>query len=282
MDFVQVRFSKRFLRSTAVFTTLLCFALNCLAVAAQQPGRQPLPFERGEELVYQAEFNRGLLRGVNVAEFRFKAVSEQIARGTDDAVILRLTGDVVSKGLFPRIAGFHFHQHIESTADAQPFTALRTIRSEEQGKRSRLLEAVFDHQARRAIWIERKPNQQTTSVEFSEPIQDVLTAIYFLRTQKLEPGQSFFVPLSDSGRMYQVAVVVRERKELKTVIGRVKTIRVEPALFGDDAPIRARGQLSIWLTEDERRLPVRAQLKHDVGTFDIKLKRVTYTDRSAK
>ena len=259
-----------------VFAAYLIFC--SAAVVAQQTKVKDLPFARGEELVYQAEFSRALLRGVDVAEFRFNSTSEHIARGADDPIILHLTGDVVSKGLFPRIAGFKFHQHIESTADPEPFTTLRTMRSEEQGKRLRQIEAVFDHQARKATWIERQPNQRTTSVDFTEPIQDVLTAIYFLRTQKLEIGKSFEVLLSDSGRVYHVPVSVAERKTIDTAVGRVKAIRVEPALFGDDSLLHTRGQLSIWLTEDERHLPVRAQLKVEIGTFDIKLKRVIYSD----
>ncbi|HXI25219.1 MAG TPA: DUF3108 domain-containing protein [Pyrinomonadaceae bacterium] len=264
----------------AAIITLIAGA--SLLAPGQAVQHSPLPFARGEELVYQAEFSRALLRGVDVAEFRFNSTSEHIARGTDDPIILHLTGDVVSKGLFPRIAGFKFHQHIESTADAEPFTTLRTTRSEEQGKRVRQIEGVFDHQTRKATWIERQPNQRTTSIDFTEPIQDVLTAIYFLRTQQLDVGKSFEVLLSDSGRVYRVPVNVVERKTMDTAVGRVKAIRIEPALFGDDALLHARGQLSIWLTEDERHLPVRAQLKMEIGTFDIKLKRVTYSDATAK
>jgi Protein of unknown function (DUF3108) len=276
---------KTFLSSvarTGVALLLLSPAFNI--ALGQQAQRAALPFERGEELVYQAEFNRGLLRGVDVAEFRFKVGTEHIARGTaaDDPVILRLVGDVTSKGLFPRIAGFRFHQHVESVADPNPFTVLRTSKLDEQGKRTRASEAVFDHQARKVTWTERDPNQsqppRTSSIEFSEPIQDVLTVIYFLRTQKLEVGKSFDVPLSDSGRVYRFSVAVLERKQISTVIGRVNAVRVEPALFGDSSLVRGRGTLSIWITEDSRHLPVRAQLKVDIGTFDIKIKRVSYSD----
>ena len=113
-------------------------------------------------------------------------------------------------------------------------------------------------------------------------LDEFLTAIYFLRTQNLDVGKSFEILLSDSGRVYRVPVNVTERKTIDTAVGRVKAIRVEPALFGDDALLHTRGQLSIWLTEDERHLPVRAQLKVEIGTFDIKLKRVTYSDATAK
>jgi len=248
--------------------------------AAQQPRRTPLPFERGEELVYQAEFSRALLRGADVAEFRFKSTSEYISRGADDPVVLHLTGDVVSKGLFPRIAGFKFHQHVESVADAEPFRVLHTSKVEEQGKRSRVLEAAFNHETRKAVWTERNPNPGSISIDFSEPIQDVLTVIYFLRTRTLNVGDTFDVPVSDAGRVFRLSVKAVERKELNTVLGKVKTIRVEPALFGDTELVRARGALSIWVTEDDRHLPVRAQLKVDVGTFDIKLKRVSYLEEN--
>ncbi|HEY5074853.1 MAG TPA: DUF3108 domain-containing protein, partial [Pyrinomonadaceae bacterium] len=186
------------------------------------------------------------------------------------------------KGLFIRIAGFHFHEHVESTVDPSPFTVLRTNKLEEQGKRVRASEAVFDHEARKVTWTERDPNQsqpaRTSAIDFSEPIQDILTVIYFLRTQKLEVGKSFDVPVSDSGRVFRFSVAVVERKQINTVLGRVTAVRVDPALFGENGLVRSRGSLSIWITEDSRRLPVKAQLKVDIGTFDIKLKRVSYND----
>jgi len=259
-----------------VIAALLFIALTSALAQAQLTRREPLPFEPGEELIYSGEFTRGLLRGVEVAELHFTAQSEQIARGTDDAIVLHLTGDVKSKGLFPRIAGFKFHQHVESKADAQPFTVLRTDKIEEQGKRRRVLDAEYDHEKRKVIWRERSPNPQGGAFDFTEPIQDVLTVIYYLRTQKLEVGKSFDVPVTDAGRVFTLSVAAVEQKEIDTVLGRVNAIRVEPALFGDNSAVRAKGKLSIWVTNDEHRLPVRAQLKVDLGTFDIKLKQVTY------
>ena len=252
---------------------------------AQAPAVPSLPFSPGEELVYQAEFTRGLLRGIDVAEFRFKADSQhQNAKGgsAGDPATISLMGDVISKGLFVRVAGFHFHQHVESIVEPNPFVALRTSKLYEQGKRARLSEAVFDHQARRVTWSERDPNQSgpttTTTLDFSEPIQDVLTVIYFLRTQRLEVGKSLDIPITDSGRVYRMSVAVVERKRIDTVLGRVNAFRVEPAMFGTANLSRSRGQLSIWITDDDRHLPVRAQLKVDIGTFDIKLKRLSFPE----
>jgi hypothetical protein len=264
---------------------MLVFALAVHTAVGQQVQPAKVPFANGEELVYQAEFNKGLLRGVDVAEFHFKATTERVptrSLAENDPIILRLVGDVTSKGLFPRIAGFRFHEHVESAVDPDPFTVLRTSKLEEQGKRVRASEAVFDHAALTVTWTERDPNQaqppRINSLQFSEPIQDILTMIYFLRTQKLEVGKSFDVPLSDSGKVFRFAVSVVERKQIKTVLGRVSAVRIEPALFGENGLVRGRGSLSIWITEDSRRLPVKAQLKVDLGTFDITLKRVSYNE----
>lgn len=267
-------------------TGRLAIALVVISLAqtiafSQQPARTPLPFERGEQLVYQAEFSHGLLRSVDVGEITFTAEAEHVARddGQGDPIVMRLTGDVVSRGLFPKIAGFKLHQHVVSTASIEPFTVLHTDKVEEQGKRRRVLDAEYDHEKHKVIWRERSPNPQGGAFDFSEPIQDVLTVIYFLRTQKLEVGKSFDVPLTDAGRVYRFSVTAVERKDIDTVLGRVSTIRIEPSLFGDASPVHARGKLSIWITDDERHLPVKAQLKVDMGTFDIKLKRLTYPEQ---
>jgi len=167
---------------------------------------------------------------------------------------------------------------VESTADAESFRVLKTDKVEEQGKRKRVLDAVYDHEKSRVLWREVSPNPQSGYFNFSEPIQDVLTVIYYLRTKKLEPGKSFDVPVTDAGKVFTLSVAVAERKEIDTVLGRVSTIRIEPALFGDNAAVRAKGKLSIWVTDDARRLPVRAQLKVEMGTFDIKLKEASYPE----
>ncbi len=247
---------------------------------AQAPAEKPLPFARGEQLVYLAEFKRSLLRGIDVAEFKFSAETDN-ARGTltGEQQIL-LSGDVATKGLFLKLIGFHFHQHVDSVVEAKPFTVLRTNKLYEQNNRGWKSEAIFDHQLHKASWTIRDVNQtqppQTSSVEFSEPVQDVLTVIYFVRTLPLEIGKTFDIPLSDGGHVFRFSLAVRERKRINTVLGKVTALRVEPTLFGENGVVRRRGSLSIWITDDPRRLPVKAQLKVDMGTFDINLKKVSY------
>jgi hypothetical protein len=132
------------------------------------------------------------------------------------------------------------------------------------------------------LWTQRDPNNPTReprqiTTEFSGQLQDVLSAIYFIRTQQLQVGKSFDMYIADGGRVYKVPVHVKEKRRIKTILGRVDAVRVEPDLFGPDRIVdEEKGEFSLWLTDDQRRVPVIAKLKTDYGTFDIKLKKISY------
>lgn len=241
-------------------------------------------FENGEELLYVAEFSRALLRKMDVADFRFKASREKSTEsgGTPSnggpSYSLKFTGDVSSKGFFTRLFNLRFREQVESIVEPASFTIQRSKRTEEQGKRARTSEAVFD--GGKVLWTERDPNNpsrepRTASATFSGRVQDVLSAIYFLRTQPLVMGKSLDLLISDSGRVYEVPVRVVEKKRLKTILGRVEALKIDVELFGPGRLLDGEGQLSIWITNDRKRLPVSARVKTEYGTFDITLRKVT-------
>ena len=256
---------------------MVAVAAAALTALAQPPAKPELPFTQGEDLVYLAEFNRSLLRGVNVGELRFSA---RPSSTPSEKGVWNISGEANAKGFLLKLFGAKYRLHVDSVINGDSFTVLRTKKVEDDRGRIRTSQASFDHATRKATWTDygedlSKPINSTT-VDFVEPIQDVLTVLYFVRTQRLKTGQTFDVPLVDNGRVYRCSVRVMERKRIKSVVGRVDTYRVEPAIFGDDRVIRTRGTLSIWVTDDARRLPVKAQVKVPIGTFDIKLKRVNY------
>jgi hypothetical protein len=248
-----------------------------------------MPFMPSEQLVYEGEFSKLLLRGINIAELKFKAyrpagpVVGAQASGDGQAATppLLLTTDVETKGWFHKLFGINFRYHVESQVEPNVFYALRTNKVDEQGKRVRTSEAVFDQDAKRVSYTERDPNDagqppRVVTAALEGPTQDIVSVIYFLRTQPLTPGQTFDIPVSDSGRVFQVpAVVSAERKPLKSVLGRVAVVRVDVELFGQGRPIeQGKGKMSIWVSSDERHVPVKARLSTDMGQLDITLKSV--------
>ena len=270
-----------------LFGLLLSFAALGIATAAAQTGA-PRPFEPGEELIYKAEVSRSLLKKVDIATFRFLAEQARTSKKPNDSSStdttpyrLKFTGDVASEGFFTKLFNLKFHQHVESIVDPESLAVQKTVKLDEQGKRVRTSEATFDQTKGTVVWTERDPNNPSrppriVSSDFTGTVQDVVSAIYYLRTQRLDLGNSFEVPISDSGKVYRVPVRVVEKKRMKTAIGQVTALRIQPELFGERGMVHAKGQFSVWVSDDPRHIPVSAQVKGEFGTFDITLKKVSH------
>lgn len=243
------------------------------SVAQRAPAyTKPHRFELGEELHFEAEFSRALLRNIDVADLKFHA--------TRTSEALTFKADVSSKGFFARLFNLKFREQVESTVEPLTFTIQKTTILDEQGKRVRTTETTFDASKGRMSWTSRDPNNpgaepRQAITEFSGQLQDVLSAIYFIRTQPLEVGKTFAVFIGDGGKVYTIPVKVVEKKRMKTILGRVDVLKVNPELFGPDRLIdKEKGEFSIWITDDSRHIPVASRIKTDYGTFDIKLKRI--------
>lgn len=247
-------------------------------------------FELGEELHFEAEFSRLLLRKLDVADLKFRATRTPIedANQSEESKPYALTfsADVASKGFFARLFNLKFREQVESTVEPVSFTVQRTRILDEQGERVRTTESTFDRSKGKMTWTSRDPKNPSAEprhaiADFSGQLQDVLSAIYFIRTQPLAVGKTFEVFIGDGGRVYTIPVQVVEKKRMKTVVGRVNVLRVVPELFGPGRLIDdEKGEFSIWITDDARHIPVAGRIKTDYGTFDIKLKRIITTPQN--
>ena len=255
------------------------------------PHRAPHRFELGEELHFEAEFSRALLRKLDVADLKFRATRTPVAEANTSGpalstpYALTFSADVSSKGFFPRLFNLKFREQVHSTVEPLTFTVQKTTILDETGKRVRTTESTFDAAKGRMSWTSRDPNNPDAEprhaiAEFSGQLQDVLSAIYFIRTQPLQVGKTFDVFVGDGGKVYTIPVKVVEKKRMKTILGRVDVLRVNPELFGPDRLIDSeKGEFTIWITDDARHIPVGGRVKTDYGTFDIKLKHIVNSEQ---
>lgn len=278
---------KIFKKTTAAFLFAVALAFGVPSVYAQKHTGQR-PFEAGEELHFEAEFSRSLLRKLDVADLKFRSSRTPVAAAEKSSpYALTFTADIASKGFFARLFNLKFRERVESTVEPISFTVEKTTILDEQGKRVRETKSTFDRTKGQMTWTLRDPNNPNAEprqkiTDFSGQLQDVLSAIYFIRTQRLEVGKSFEIFIGDGGNVYTIPVKVLEKRRMKTVLGRVDVLRVSPELFGPGRLIdEEQGEFSIWVTADARHIPVGGRVKTDYGTFDIKLKRVI-TDPAAK
>jgi hypothetical protein len=260
-----------------------------VAQKAISPSIAKRPFEPLEELHFEAEFSRALLRRLDVADLTFRATRTPTSDQTDEnAYALTFKAEITSKGFIARLFNLSFREVVESIVEPLTFTVKKTTIHDEQGKRVRETESTFDSSKGQMTWTLRDPNNPQSEprqaiTEFSGQLQDVLSAIYFIRTHQLEVGKSFDIFIGDGGRVYTIPVKVLEKKRIKTVLGRVDALRVNAELFGPERLIdEEKGEFSLWVTADARHLPVGGRIKTDYGTFDIKLKRVITSPPAVK
>src|SRR5262245_40980028 len=154
-------------------------------VKAQQPiAVTTKPFEPVEELHYEAELSRSLLRGLNIDEFKLPSLRNPAVDNNGNAAkpySLIFNADVSSKGFFTRLFNLRVHEQVESTVDARTFTLQKTTIRDEQGKRVRETETTYDRDRGKMSWTRRDPNNPTAEpnkalVDFSGQLHDILSS----------------------------------------------------------------------------------------------------------
>ena len=246
---------------------LMIFTFLCVSVFAQKTETYTV----GETLIYEAKYNKAILRGIPAADLNFSV--ERVPGGED----FLIKSEARSKGTLVKIF-FDFYQNFQSTVDGVNFSVKRTVKRDEQGDRVRESEALFDYKDKKVIYVETDPtNAARPPRQVASPIkadtQDLITGLYAIRRLPLAVGKTFDLSVSDSGLVYKTPVRVTAREQQKTIFGRVWCWRVEPQVFGANRLIDGKGSMILWITDDARRLPVRAQINHSIGRVEIKLKK---------
>jgi len=224
----------------------------------------------GETLKYEGKMDK-ILRGISVADLSFNAI---IPPNSNELLI---RAEAVSKGTLLKLFRYSFLQQYDSTIDTKNFRILKTVKHDVQKERIRDSEAVFNYTDKRVTFVETDPKDpmrppRRIASEIDSHMLDMISAIYALRTLPLAVGQRHEFSVSDSGLVYKIPFLVTAREMQKTVLGKMWCLRIEPEIFGENRLIEQKGEMVIWVTDNDRHTPVRSQIKTQYGKFDIKLK----------
>ena len=227
----------------------------------------------GESLKYEGKIDK-YLRGMSVADLTFTVTS------TPGSSELAIRSEAVSKGTLLKLFRFSFLQQYTSTIDLDNFRILKTTKHDVQKQRVRDSEALFDYRNQRVTFVETDPKDpmrppRRIASEIGGEVHDIISAIYAVRLLPLAIGKRFEFRVSDSGLVYRVPLVITAREIKSTVFGKISCFRVEPEIFGPGRLIEQKGSMVIWMTEDERHVPVRAEVKSSLGKVNIQLKSYT-------
>ncbi len=138
-----------------------------------------------------------------------------------------------------------------------------------EGKHRRDKELIFDRTARKVTYINHLENERL-DFSINDTTFDTLSSFYQVRKMPLEIGKPVFVEVFDSKKLYKVEVQVLRKEVLTTSLGTFNTILIKPMMKSEGIFYR-KGDILIWLTDDEKRLPVLLKSKVAVGSIKATL-----------
>lgn len=104
-------------------------------------------------------------------------------------------------------------------------------------------------------------------------VQDVLSAMYYVRTLPLEVGKSLHIDNYADRKNYPLEVRVLRKEKKKVDAGEFECFVVEPLLQEGSGIFANRGKLTVWLSADQYRLPVYMRSKVIfIGSISAQLK----------
>ncbi|MGC1157106.1 MAG: DUF3108 domain-containing protein [Acidobacteriaceae bacterium] len=142
----------------------------------------------------------------------------------------------------------------------------------QEGRRQVNTDLKFDYAHGKALLDEKnlvKGNSKHQEAPVGPCVTDLLSAIFYPAALTLTPGQSFRVPVADAMHTVPVTMKVEARETVRTPLGTYQTVRVQPT--ADAGVVKARGNIWIWYTDDERHIPVQMRARLFWGTITFRL-----------
>jgi hypothetical protein len=105
-------------------------------------------------------------------------------------------------------------------------------------------------------------------------VHDIMSAFYFARTidyTDMKEGDMITLFNFYKDKSYELGVRFLGRRELDVEAGTFRTIVVEP-LVKEGGLFKSEGRIVVWLTDDERKMPVRVNTKVIIGSIDTELR----------
>ena len=155
---------------------------------------------------------------------------------------------------------FKVRDRVDSFLDKESFVTRRFSKKILEGGYRTTFSVEFDHTDRVATY------SDGTKMEFSACAQDILSAFFYVRTLDLALGQRVEIPCHSDKKNYPLEVIVHRKETITTPVGKFDCVVVEPILKSSGV-FRQKGRLTIWLTDDEYKIPVLMKSKVAVGSI---------------
>lgn len=152
---------------------------------------------------------------------------------------------------------------VESIMDATGMFSWRFEKNLREGGYRSDRQYSFDQRSNTVVY-------KGDTIDIEPFVQDALSTLYFIRTQPLEVGGSFYLDNFIDGKKYKLEVKVLKRETITVDAGTFDCLVVEP-IAQSVGVFRHQGRLKVWLTDDRLRMPVLMKSKVIVGSIAVEL-----------
>jgi hypothetical protein len=105
-------------------------------------------------------------------------------------------------------------------------------------------------------------------------VHDIVSAMFYVRTldySKCHPGEKILLQNFFKDTTYQLAVKFLGSQQISVDAGKFNCVLVEPLIM-EGGLFKSEGRIIIWMTNDERKIPVKVSTKVVVGSIDAELR----------
>jgi hypothetical protein len=222
-----------------------------------------VPFSVGETLTYDVSWSNTLSAGTATLRVAEKKPSY-------NSVAYYIVAEAQPGSVLSRL--YTLYYKADTLLDVYTLLPQRGSLFSKEGKRQRMKTTEFNQNTRTAKFQMQTASLMVKDVAVPADAQDMLSAIYSLRASPATTGDRLSLAVTDSGRLYNVEFVMGARENVKGPGGvNVPALRVTPNITDDRRLPVARGT-TMWLSDDERRVPVRVETQLAVGRFVLSLR----------
>jgi len=153
--------------------------------------------------------------------------------------------------------------------DASSLTTLRYEKNVREGSYRIQETADFDQTCRRflqhSIRFDKNNKTEDRSGRLPPNALDVFGSLYYMRTLPLEVGQTYTPDVLSGDKIWPLVVNVKRRETVKVSGGKFDCFVLEPILRQPGIFITKGKKVEVWITADERRMPVKMRSEVVIG-----------------
>lgn len=166
-------------------------------------------------------------------------------------------------------AFFKVRDKIEGFTDLGLNRSLLYKKKQREGGYKRDVMVEFDWNSQQAQYKRVDKNREEPPIEIPSGTFDPLSALYFTRFADFQEGSTIERPVTDGSNTVVGVVKVIKKETLKIDGKRYETYKLQPSTEGIGGVFKEskNAKVFVWVTADERRIPVKVKSKVVVGSF---------------